>query len=241
MLKKKYTHLFFDLDNTLWDFEKNSFYAMQNTFSHFHLEKQGVDFEDFFRVYSKHNDHLWSEYRKGNVIKRDLKLLRFQLTFDELLLSGIAPDEMSSFYLTEMPLQKRLVSGAIELLDYLKAKSYNLAIITNGFSEVQLKKTEQTGLSKYFSKIYISENVKCPKPLPGIFEHAIKSSNAPKKSSLMIGDDFQTDIIGALRYGIDAVWLNPSGDNLETKLIEKKIQTPQAYSVCLLNELRHIL
>ena len=207
-MKKKYTHLFFDLDNTLWDFEQNSQMAMQKTLSHFNLKEKGIGFESFYDSYSTHNKQLWSEYREGNVIKKELKRLRFEQTFKELGITGIDPLEMNLFYLTEMPFQTNLVEGAVELLDYLTLRGYHLFIITNGFREVQLKKIEVSGLQKYFTKVYISENIKAPKPSQKIFEHAIKSSNAKKETSLMIGDDFQTDIVGALRFGIDTVWLD---------------------------------
>jgi putative hydrolase of the HAD superfamily len=206
-MKKKYTHLFFDLDNTLWDFEQNSQIAMQKTLSHFKLNEKGIGFETFYNSYSTHNKQLWREYRDGKVVKKELKRLRFEQTFKELGITGIDPLEMNLFYLTEMPFQTNLVEGTVELLDYLTLKGYSLFIITNGFREVQLKKLEVSGLQKYFRKVYISEDIKAPKPSQKIFEHAVKSSNAKKESSLMIGDDFQTDIIGALQFGIDAVWL----------------------------------
>jgi putative hydrolase of the HAD superfamily len=209
-MKKKYTHLFFDLDNTLWDFEQNSQIAMQKTLSHFKLNEKGIGFEAFYDSYTTHNKQLWSEYREGKVIKKELKRLRFEQTFKELGITGIDPLEMNLFYLTEMPLQTNLVEGAVELLNYLALRGYYLFIITNGFREVQLKKIEVSGLQKYFTKVYISEDIKAPKPSQKIFEHAIKSSNAKKETSLMIGDDYQTDIVGALQFGIDAAWLDSS-------------------------------
>ncbi|MBW6537464.1 MAG: YjjG family noncanonical pyrimidine nucleotidase [Mariniphaga sp.] len=204
---KRYTHIFFDLDNTLWDFETNSFYAMKETFLHFKLDEKGVDFPFFFETYSKHNHQLWQDYRNGKVVKKELIRLRFEQTFKELGITGIDPLEMNLFYLTEMPFQTNLVEGAVELLNYLALRGYHLFIITNGFREVQQKKLEMTGLKRFFTKIYISEDIKAPKPSRKIFEYALKSSNATKKQSLMIGDDFQTDIVGALQFGIDAAWL----------------------------------
>ncbi|HDR50387.1 MAG TPA: noncanonical pyrimidine nucleotidase, YjjG family [Mariniphaga anaerophila] len=204
-MKKKYTHIFFDLDNTLWDFEQNSQIAMQKTLSHFKLNEKGIGFESFYDSYSIHNKKLWCEYRDGKVVKKELKELRFEQTFKELGITGIDPLEMNLFYLTEMPFQKKLVEGAVELLDYLTSKGYQLFIITNGFREVQYKKLEASGLKPFFTKVFISEDVKAPKPSPEIFEYAIKSANARKKSSLMIGDDPDVDILGALNFGIDAV------------------------------------
>jgi putative hydrolase of the HAD superfamily len=202
---KKYTHLFFDLDNTLWDFEKNSYYAMKETFLKFRFGEQKIEFQLFFETYKKHNRRLWQEYRDGNIHKNELKRLRFQQTLNDLSIAKVDPVEMNAFYLSEMPKQTHLVPGAIRLLEYLKSKGYLLFIITNGFREVQHQKLEFSGLKPYFNKVFISEDVKAPKPSKEIFEYAIKSANARKKTSLMIGDDPDVDIMGALNFGIDAV------------------------------------
>ncbi len=202
---KKYTHLFFDLDNTLWDFEKNAYSAMAITFEKFVGSGQ-LDFDTFFHVYSKHNDVLWQKYRKRSVTKRELIKSRFQLTFDHFQIAGLDPETVNAFYLAEMAKQSTLVDRALEVLTYLKGKKYKLFIITNGFKEVQLKKIENAGLSPFFDKVFISEEIKIPKPGREIFEYAIKSSNAKKKQSIMIGDDWDVDIKGAVNFGIDAVY-----------------------------------
>ena len=203
--KKKYTHIFFDLDNTLWDFNRNSYFAMQSTFKNFPIQFQNVEFSNFFEVYSKHNHFLWSEYRKKNVGKKELTSLRFQNTFDEIQIQGIDPAKMNSLYLEEMPKQNHLIEGTLETLLYLKSKRYRLFIITNGFKDVQHKKLESSGLKHFFEKVFISEEIKTPKPGREIFEHAVKSANARKKFSLMIGDDWDVDIMGAINFGIDAI------------------------------------
>ncbi len=203
-MTKKYTHIFFDLDNTLWDFEQNSRNAMFVTFQWFKLEAV-ADFNRFFDAYTKHNHSLWESYRKNEVVKKDLTYLRFHQTFSELGVNGVDAVEMNAFYLKEMPEQRILTKDAIPLLEYLKRKGYQLNIITNGFREVQLKKIETSGLKPYFKKVYISEDIKSPKPSREIFEYAVKSSNAKKISSIMIGDDWEVDVLGAVNFGIDAV------------------------------------
>lgn len=227
MALKKYTHLFFDLDNTLWDFKRNSKHAMQETFTQFQLNKKGVEFDDFFEVYAKNNHKLWAAYRKKEIKKKELTSQRFQLTFETLQISGVDAQAMNDLYLTEMPKQDFLVEGARELLDYLKIKSYKLYLITNGFSEVQHKKLHSAGLAHYFQKVFISEEVKCPKPGRDIFEHAIKSANAKKANSLMIGDDWDSDILGASNFGIDAVYYTGRnhGSNLQSDVVGKANST----------------
>ncbi|MGE0021264.1 MAG: YjjG family noncanonical pyrimidine nucleotidase [Draconibacterium sp.] len=203
-MNRKYTHIFFDLDNTLWDFETNSRNAMLISYEHFKLS-QKADFNNFYEVYVKHNHKLWEFYRKSEIAKKELIQLRFQLTFDELSITGVDAGLMNTHYLDVMPHQKQLNDGAIELLKYLKKKSYEISIITNGFKEVQHKKIETSGLKPFITNVYISEELKISKPERGIFDYAIKSSNARKTKSLMVGDDWEADVIGAVKFGIDAV------------------------------------
>lgn len=238
---KKYTHIFFDLDNTLWDFEENSYHALHAAFLHFSLDGQGYKYRHFFTIYSKHNQRLWEEYRQRKVVKNELKKLRFQKTFDELKIEGIDASEMNSFYLDEMPKHKRLVEGAKDLLDYLKSKGYHLYIITNGFREVQYKKIETSNLSGYFLKIFISEEIKAPKPDRKIFEYALKSANAPKQKSMVVGDSFEIDVKGALSFGIDAIFYNRFLPDIQQKSHPAKYERNLYYTVCSLSELRELL
>lgn len=203
-MNKKYTHIFFDLDNTLWDFETNSRNAMHVIFQKLNLGHRH-DFNLFFETYTRHNDSLWKSYRKNEVVKKELTRLRFQNTFNDLEIKGIDAEVTNKLYLNEMPNQKILNEGVTEILSYLKKKRYHLNIITNGFSEVQRQKIETSGLSSFFEKIFISEEIKSPKPEQGIFEYSIKSSNAKKNNSIMIGDDWDVDVLGAVNYGIDAI------------------------------------
>ena len=239
--KKKYTHIFFDLDNTLWDFSKNSYFAMLETTKSFPAQFKSIDFEEFFEVYSKHNHFLWSEYRKKNVVKKELITLRFQKSFNELQITGIDPLKMNALYLQEMPKQNHLIEGSLEILKYLKSKHYKLFIITNGFKEVQHKKLESSGLSSFFEKVFISEEIKTPKPGREIFEHAIKSANAKKKFSIMIGDDWDVDVLGANNFGIDAIhFKNNISDRIE--IIEGAVNNSNiSYKIGLITQIRSFL
>ena len=233
---KKYTHLFFDLDNTLWDFESNSIIAMEDAFNKFIFPNTKIDFDLFFRKYSFHNRMLWQAYRSQEIMKKELIIRRFQDTFDELKITGIDPEKMNDYYLAQMPKQTLLVEGVADILNYLKEKKYKLFIITNGFTEVQHQKLTKSGIKNYFDKIFISEEIKSPKPSNEIFEYAIKSSNAKKAKSLMIGDDWDSDICGAVNYGIDAVFFAKNSKNnieLKTKL--------NVYQVSKMAELYNIL
>jgi putative hydrolase of the HAD superfamily len=224
-MQKKYTHIFFDLDNTLWDFKTNSKLAMQITFDRFKIGEKQVDFDTYYIIYEKHNHTLWESYRKKEVDKKQLIKRRFADTFADLKITGIDPEEVNAFYLEEMAKQKVLYPGVIKLLEYLKSKHYQLYIITNGFKEVQNKKLKLSGLDTYFNKVFTSEEVKTPKPGREIFEYAVKSANAKKEKSLMVGDDWDVDILGALNFGIDAIFIGNCFNEKflsETKSIEMR-------------------
>jgi len=205
---KKYKHIFFDLDNTLWDFERNSAEALKLTFHQFHLDGLINDFSEFHKVYAGHNERLWELYRNNGISKQELIRQRFQHTFDAFCLHGIDPLEFNEVFLRLMPLQTVLVPGAPEVLDYLNKKQYLLYIITNGFTEVQGKKLEMTGIRHFFKRIFISEEIGAQKPSGEIFESALKSSNARKMESLMVGDSWDVDIEGARKTGIDQVYFS---------------------------------
>lgn len=238
-MNRKYTHIFFDLDNTLWDFQRNSKAAMHSTFHLLQLEKAGHDFKMFFDRYATINHALWQSYRKKEIKKKELTKQRFKLTFDELSIKDIDPQEMNELYLSEMPKQTALVKGTVEILEYLKDKKYRLFIITNGFSEVQHKKLESSDLQKFFEKVYISEEIKAPKPAREIFEHALKSGNAKKSKSIMIGDDFDVDILGAIKAGLDAIYYLPK-NKIEKKQDNSNMLNNRYFLINDLKELKNI-
>lgn len=211
---KKYSHLFFDLDNTLWDFNANSYDALYEALKKMDLLGKIGEYERFFSIYYEVNERLWGLYRDNKITKNILRGLRFEesLELNHTPFPGIG-DSMNEVYLTEMPKQLKLVPGALEVLDHLHHK-YRMSIITNGFREVQVDKLIQTGLQKYFEKVFISEEVGAQKPHKKIFEHAVKSMNAPKRKSLMIGDSWDADIVGAMQFGMDQVYYCPLPEKL---------------------------
>lgn len=233
----KYKHLFFDLDNTLYDFERNSYLALQLAFSKIGILNQLNSFDDFFKIYTKINEALWGEYREKRIAK---DLLRGKRHIESLALFGIVPKlkatEIDDVYLSEMTSQTELFPNAVEVLTELKNRGYTLHIITNGFKEVQHDKLLNTGLIRFLTNVYISEEIKAPKPSREIFEYAIKSSNARKKESLMIGDSWESDIIGAKNFGIDQVFFK-----LNDQEIDFGIMGEPTFTITELNELLNIL
>lgn len=210
----KYTHLFFDLDNTLWDFNANSYDALYLALKKMDILDRVGAYDSYFSIYQKVNERLWDLYKDNKITKNVLRGLRFEesLELNNTPMPGMG-DSMNEAYLEEMPKQLKLVPGAITVLDFLHHK-YKMSIITNGFREVQVDKLIQSGLKKYFDKVFISEEVGAQKPHRKIFEHAVKSMNAPKKRSLMIGDSWDADIIGAKLFGMDQVYYCPMTEKL---------------------------
>jgi putative hydrolase of the HAD superfamily len=206
----KYRHLFFDLDNTLYDFSSNAFIAMKEAFRQLGIFPLLSSFDDYFSVYAKINDELWAEYREKKISKDLLRATRFERSLKEF---GVTPKithtEIDDLYLKIMSVQKNLFPRTLEILGELKNRGYQLHIITNGFKEVQYDKLQNTGLDNYMTNVFISEDIKSHKPSKEIFEYAIKSCNARKKESIMIGDSWESDIVGAKNFGIDQVFFNP--------------------------------
>ena len=205
-----YKHLFFDLDHTLWDFETNSKETLQDLFARHNLyETVTSDFEDFYQTYSYHNKRLWDRYHHGFIKQEELKwkrmwhaLLDFKIGDEKLA------KQLSSEYLEILPNKNKLFPYTIEILEYLVKKQYVLHLITNGFEEVQWRKLTSAGIGKYFSEVITSESASCLKPDKAIFDFAIERARCCYEESLMLGDNLDADIGGAISAGMDTVYVN---------------------------------
>ncbi len=202
----KIEHVFFDLDHTLWDFEKNSALAIETIFKKHSIN---VDLQLFLSHYVPINIKYWEWYRVDKITQFELRLGRLKETFQ--LLNYEIDDEkiifLSEEYIEYLPKFNHLFHGAIEILDYLKPK-YNLHIITNGFQEIQDNKLKNSNIAHYFKTITNSEMAGVKKPNPVIFKYAITEANASKTNSIMIGDCIEADVNGALNFGMDAILFN---------------------------------
>jgi putative hydrolase of the HAD superfamily len=208
---KKYAHIFFDLDNTLWDFERNSRETLNELYHKHRLADLGVSSPEFFILtYQERNTMMWEQYRLGKIDKETLRNKRFAFTFWDMGLEAeLAPMELAEDYIRLSPKKNYLFPHAHETLSYLQTK-YSLHIITNGFQEAQYIKLDSAGLSKYFSEIIISEHTGFKKPDAQIFHHSAQKANAVKEECLMIGDGLEVDVAGARNAGWDTVFFNPN-------------------------------
>ena len=232
-LLKSYKHIFFDLDHTLWDFEKNSQETLRELFAEFELQRLGVpSFDHFFEKYKIRNEFLWKCYREGKISVTDLRLHRFSNTLSDFFISDkkIAFD-ISHKYMAVCPDKSHLVPNTIDTLQYLQSK-YELHIITNGFHEVQMRKIKNCKIGHYFGQVITSESAGCLKPEKKIFEYALALTNAKKDASVYVGDSLEVDILGAKNAGLDQIFFNPRNIPHTEQI---------TYEVQLLTELKNIL
>ena len=205
----KYRHLLFDLDHTLWDFDRNSKASLHELYFRLNLSEYFTGFENFMHKYHKINATLWNLYGKGKVTKPFVKYERFIRCLRD---AGCKNDHLGKFlaeeYVRISPCKTYLVDGVMEVLEVLAGK-YDMFIITNGFIEVQYNKIKNSGLSPYFKKVFISEEIGYQKPEAGFFEYIFKYDSLIPEKSLVIGDNLHTDIAGAKDFGIDTVFFNP--------------------------------
>jgi putative hydrolase of the HAD superfamily len=213
----KINHIFFDLDHTLWDFDSNSAAAYSKIFVERKIE---LPIEKFLNYYKAINLKYWRLYRDDKVTKEALRYGRLRDTFDFLtykiddqLIHALADD-----YLIELAKFNKLFDGTHELLTYLKSK-YQLHIITNGFNEVQNTKLVNSGIKKYFDQIITSELVGFKKPNPKVFAFALNKANAKKEESMMIGDSWEADIMGAKKFGLRTIYCNFDNETVGDSIV----------------------
>jgi len=212
-MKKAYKHLFFDLDHTLWDFEKNSELTLEQLYTEYKLDERGIDdFDAFVGFFNAHNDRLWERFRNGYIRRDDLRWKRFWLALLDFKIGDTAlAHELSSAYLEILPTQSVLTPHAREILDYCSVDGrYCLHLITNGFETTQWMKLQYSGISSYFKEIITSEKSNALKPHADIFAYALKATGAEISHSIMIGDALEVDVMGALNAGWDQVYYNPA-------------------------------
>lgn len=229
---RRYRHLFFDLDHTLWDFRTNSRAVLSALYIELGLQERGVgSSEELIAAYEEINEGLWQRYERGHIRKDVMRVLRFRNT---LLTFGVKDsalsERMGDLYLERTPQMQGLFPGALELLESLRPH-YGLHIITNGFEATQTTKLRSSGITHLFDHVICSEAVGVSKPDPRIFQQAMKRAKTTAEESLMIGDNARADMAGARNVGMDHAHFAPEGG-----------ADPEAtYSLLRLEELRLLL
>lgn len=203
--KEKITDLFFDLDHTIYDFDKNSALTFHAVFSDLKLE--GV--QDFMAHFKPINDFYWDKYARAEITHDFLRYGRLKDTFDamDVKVSDEQIYHIADYFIENLTNYNHVFCGAYETLDRLK-RNYRLHIITNGPEAVQERKLKNAQLAHYFETVTNSEKAGVKKPHPDIFRHALQLANAEPEQSVMIGDNLTADISGALNVGMHVVWFN---------------------------------
>lgn len=207
----RYKDLFIDFDDTLYDTHGNAVIALSETFDYFHLERYFSDPQVFYDAYWTANIDLWTQYAKGEITRDYLIVERFRRPLSVGKGIEITKElclEISDRFLDFCASKPGVISGAHEMMDYLKQRGYRMHMCSNGFHEVQYKKLDACGLRDYFDTIILSEDAGVNKPSKAYFDYALKVSGASRKTTLMIGDNLQSDILGALHAGLDAMLFN---------------------------------
>lgn len=232
--RMKYTDLFFDLDHTLWDFETNSKEVLYELYQAHSLEKiLAAPFDDFFERYSFHNKKLWDRYHHGFIGQEELKWKRmWHAMLDFLTADETLARKLSEEYLHHLPGKKALFPYTIEILQYLTDKGYKMHLITNGFEKTQWSKIQNAQIDHFFHSVVTSEKALCLKPHKGIFDFAIEQASCSYSESIMIGDNLDADIKGAMQAGMDTIFVNH---------IQEEVTVPATYVIHHLRELEEIL
>lgn len=207
---RKYKHLFFDLDDTLWDYRTNARETVSELYWKYKFNEVGqFSEEEFATEFMNVNAELWHEFDRGRIKKERIRKERFQMVLDRLGYSdGQLGQRLNNDFMRICPTKSNVPEGTKEVLHDL-SDNYHLHIITNGFVEVQHIKLKSGGLTQFFDQVIISETVGIKKPDPLIFDHALQTAGAEPDHALMIGDNLETDIKGAINAGIDQVFYNP--------------------------------
>ena len=226
-----YKAVFFDLDDTLWDFSANAEEAFREAYFKLNYNRFFESFEHFYSIYEKKNEELWVAYRNEQIDKKELNKVRFSYPLEVVdAYNAELVQTFSDTFFSIISNKSTLLPGAIEILEYL-VKKYPLYIISNGFEELQYQKMRSAHLEHYFKAVILSDVVGVLKPDKRIFEYALKIAGVSPHEAIMIGDDWEADIVGAMNAGIDQVFI---GDLLDNR------KNDSTYAITLLSELRGI-
>ena len=229
----KYHCLFFDLDDTIWDIKSNGRESMEEVFQDYGFDRFFHTFDDFYNVYFPSNLRLWERYRNGKITKDELIVERLLYPLRPFGINDKSfAIKLNDDFLRRTTLKTKLIPHTKEILEYLRPQ-YKLFILSNGFREVQYDKITNSGLDIFFDGIFLSDEMGYNKPHPKIFEKALQKANFKFNETIMIGDSWDADIVGAKNAMIDQIWYNPEHAT--------SVEFKPTYEISTLLELKNIL
>ena len=232
-----YTDLFIDFDDTLYDTHGNANLALHELYEHFGLDRYFDNEQGFTEPYWLANIQLWTQYSRGEITRDYLIVERFRRPLSVGMGEGVTKEfclEVSDWFLESCADKPGVIDGAHELLEHLRRKGYRMHMTSNGFHEVQYRKLKASATLEYFQTVILSEDAGVNKPDRRFFDYAFKVSGARPESTLMIGDNFVTDIKGAKDAGLDVMFFNQHPDEFQAP-------EPVNYEVHHLTEITKIL
>ena len=206
----KYEHVFFDLDRTLWDTDKNAADTLRYLVVKYKLNERGIEnVDEFVNEFNILNEHFWTLYGQDKISKDQLRLQRFVDILKKYNIKDYTLcHNLSNDFTAITPKRSGLIDGAKDMLDYLKHK-YHLHILTNGFNEIQKIKLRHSGIRNYFKKMITAEDAEAKKPHKDFFTYALSKTGASKSNCIMVGDNVEIDIVGAINSNISSIFYNP--------------------------------
>ena len=232
-----YADLFIDFDDTLYDTHGNANLALHELYEHFGLDRYFDNEQGFTEPYWLANIQLWTQYSRGEITRDYLIVERFRRPLSVGMGEGVTKEfclEVSDWFLESCADKPGVIDGAHELLEHLRRKGYRIHMTSNGFHEVQYRKLKASATLEYFHTVILSEDAGVNKPDRRFFDYAFKVSGARPESTLMIGDNFVTDIKGAKDAGLDVMFFNQHPDVFQAP-------EPVNYEVHHLSEITKIL
>lgn len=203
-------HIFFDLDHTLWDYDRSARETLLEIYRNFDMEARGIREKKFINAFHEVNNKLWQKYNIGAIGREEIKNDRFKEVLRIVGIDTTYSKQASEYFINNCSSKPYLMPNTMMALDYLQGK-YQMHIITNGFDKAQELKMKNSGIHKFFDIVVTSETANSRKPFPEIFELSLSLAKANKTNSIMIGDNPKTDIQGAQDFGMKTLFYNPSG------------------------------
>ncbi|MFI3240289.1 MAG: YjjG family noncanonical pyrimidine nucleotidase [Bacteroidales bacterium] len=229
--------LYIDLDDTLWDFSANAKVALHYIYDKYNIVEYCEDYKRFSSIYIAKNHELWEQYHHNQIDRAYLLSERFRFTFSQV---GLEDDNLQSMaqsanddYLSYIGDLTTLVDGAVDLLQSLQ-QHYKVNMLSNGFHGIQFRKLRGSNLEQYFNRVILSDDINVTKPQREIFDYALGVCNAQAATSIMIGDNYDADILGAHNAGWRTIHFNRSGEDIPNSVADLTVSNLSEISQLLI-------
>lgn len=231
MAMKKYSTVFWDLDQTLLNFDRSMDYALREVFARYGLTVS----EEITARYASINRSCWLRLEAGELTKEQVTVGRFRTLFEELGITHVPPEEINADYQRELGSVFFYMDGAKELVALLKERGYRQYVVTNGVNTTQASKMKLSGLDRIMDGVFVSELMGYPKPRKEFFDACFAVlPDVGRKDCILVGDSLTSDMKGAENAGIASCWFNPEGK-------AKDVEVRTDYEIRRLEELVSIL